>query len=383
MIPERIILMNRRLPTFFVLALCAFFFSMSAGSRTTGHIASFLPANASAARPSYAQMAAEGMQALQQWYSPSTGLYAQPADWWNAANTMTVLVDYSRVTRTTQSLAVVANTFQKANTAYHTTNFLNASYDDEGWWALAWIDTYDLTGDHKYLAMAQTIFSNIADQWDSTCGGGVWWDEKHTYKNAITNELFLTISAALANRIPDIGQKRPYLYWAQREWRWFQASGMINAQHLINDGLDSKNPSACVNNHGNPWTYNQGVILGGLVELNKAAPDPALLPEAQAIAYAAIVGLSTPHGILDEKIVSGKDAPQFKGVFLRNLTALYRAAPNPMYKAFAEANADSIWAHDQGPGHQFGALWQGPFDSGDATRQTAALDALIAAAAMQ
>jgi predicted alpha-1,6-mannanase (GH76 family) len=93
-------------------------------------------------------------------------------------------------------------------------------------------------------------------------------------------------------------------------------------------------------------------------------------------------GLVNSSGILIEHGVSGGDAPQFKGIFLRNLMALYSAAPNPQYKTFADNNANSIWANDQGTNHQFGALWQGPFDSADATRQTSALDALIAATAM-
>ncbi len=53
---------------------------------------------------------------------------------------------------------------------------------------------------------------------------------------------------------------------------------MINAQSLVNDGLNSSNPNACTNNGRTTWTYNQGVILGGLVELYNADKDPTLLP---------------------------------------------------------------------------------------------------------
>lgn len=42
---------------------------------------------------------------------------------------------------------------------------------------------------------AATIYDLIAAQWDDTCGGGVWWSTAHTYKNAVTNELFLYTSA--------------------------------------------------------------------------------------------------------------------------------------------------------------------------------------------
>ena len=335
--------------------------------------------------PSYSQQAAYGVQALQGWYSQSSGLYASPSGWWNAANAITVLANYSRVTNSTQYLPAIANTFNNANAAHGSTNFINNYDDDEGWWALAWIDAYDLTGNQAYLTMAETIFADIASEWDTTtCGGGVWWKKTSgggTYKNAIANELFLTVAAALANRTK-AAQQAQYLAWAQREWLWFKASGMINSKNLVNDGLTSINPNACTNNGATTWSYNQGVILGGLVELYKADQDPTLLPQAQAIATATVTNL-TVNGILADPTVSGGDAPQFKGVFARNLMALYAAAPNPQYQAFIDANAKSIWSSDRGADYQFGAAWQGPFDSGDATRQSSALDVLIAAAAMQ
>jgi predicted alpha-1,6-mannanase (GH76 family) len=328
----------------------------------------------------YAQQAATGIASLQGWYSQTTGLYASPSGWWNAANSITVLADYEEVTGSTAYNSVLSNTFLAAQKSH--ANFLNSYYDDDGWWALAWIEAYDVTGNPAYLAMAETIFTAISGSWDSTCGGGVWWNTSKGYKNAVPNELFLTIAAKLANRTTGAASAN-YLSWAQREWTWFKASGMINAQNLINDGLTSTNPNACTNNGGTTWTYNQGVILGGLVELSKADNDPSLLPEAQAIAGAAIANLSKNGILIEPGSLSGGDAPQFKGVFLRNLMEFYAAAPSTQLKAFADANAASIVANDQGPNTEFGGLWQGPFDSADATRQTSALDALIAAAAMQ
>lgn len=336
----------------------------------------------------YAKAIKRGTRALQQWYSPQSGLYAPSAGWWNSANAITVLVNESRVLKIRRYLSAIDNTFENASAAEHTTNFLNNYDDDEGWWALAWVDAYDLTANPKYLIMAETIFADIAGEWETkTCGGGVWWNKKTGYKNAIANELFLELAAALANRASSAEEKQKYLDWAQREWAWFRDSGMINAQNLVNDGLDATNPNACANNDGTTWSYNQGVILGGLVELYKADRDPALLPEARAIAHATIAHLTDSNGILVDHSVSGGDAPQFKGIFLRNLMALDAAAPDAQFKSFAEANADSILARDQDAasdrGTLWGALWQGPFDKADATRQTSALDALIAAEAMR
>jgi predicted alpha-1,6-mannanase (GH76 family) len=338
----------------------------------------------------YAQKAAYGIQTLQKWYIQSSGLYQAPSGWWQTANSMTMLANYEHVTGDTAYEPVLANTFAAAQATH--ANFINAYDDDEGWWALALIDAYDLTGTQSYLTMAETVFANIAAEWDTTtCGGGVWWEKPSSgvteYKNAIANELFLTVAAKLANRTTGTASAG-YLSWAQEEWTWFKASGMINSQNLINDGLTAGTGTTCINNGKTTWTYNQGVILGGLVELYKADQDPALLPQAEAIADATIANLITPSGVLTEWTISGTDAPQFKGVFMRNLMALYSALPSTsaqiaQYKAFAETNANSIWTSDQATGYEFGALWQGPFDSADATRQSSALDALVAAAAMQ
>lgn len=44
-------------------------------------------------------------------------------------------------------------------------DFINDYYDDEGWWALAWIAAYDLTQNQDYLNMAITIFNDMAGGW--------------------------------------------------------------------------------------------------------------------------------------------------------------------------------------------------------------------------
>jgi len=329
--------------------------------------------------------------ALQRWYDPQKGLYQTPTGWWNSANAITALVDYTRITGDQQYLSVVENTFRKANASYGITNYVNDSNDDEGWWAMAWIDAYDLTHREEYLHAAQVIFADLETQWETgTCKGGVWWSKDlvhQAYKNAVTNELFLQIGASLANRVKDAKQREEYLGWARKEWAWFQQSGIRNAEGLINDGLNAANPVACVNNRQTTWTYNQGVILGGLVELSRAEHDPKLLTAAGEIAHAVMAYLVTADGVLEEPQGSGPDWPQFKGVFMRNLARLNAVAPDAAYRRFAEGNAESIWRKDRrsdpAGGEQLGQFWQGPFDSADGTRQTSALDALLAALAME
>src|SRR5574337_939506 len=102
----------------------------------------------------YVLYATAAAQALQRWYNPATGLW-ESTGWWNAANALGALIDYMSITNSNAYLSVVTNTFAK-NKAH---DFLNNYYDDEGWWALAWLKAYDLTKDSRYLSMAETIFN--------------------------------------------------------------------------------------------------------------------------------------------------------------------------------------------------------------------------------
>ena len=68
------------------------------------------------------------------------------------------------------------------------------------------------------------------------------------------------------------------------------------------------------------WTYNQGVILGALVELTKATGNGDYVNQAKDIARAAIRGLNR-DGILQEKDCGedcGADGNQFKGIFSKS-----------------------------------------------------------------
>ncbi len=332
----------------------------------------------------YLQQSTKAVERLQSWYSPSTGLY-QTTGWWNSANALTVLADYSRVGKSKQYNSVFANTFEAAQKT--SPAFLNNFYDDEGWWALAWIDAYDLTGNAKYLSMAESIFSDMSGGWDDTCDGGIWWNKDRKYKNAIANELFLSVAAHLANRTAGAAQRR-YLDWGEKEWKWFQASGLINAKNLINDGLGNSQGltvgAGCVNNGQTAWSYNQGVILGGLAELSTLERDPSLLETANKIAVAAITNLVDSNGILHDTCEPkcGADGVQFKGIFIRNLISLECVYPRPDLKSFVLKNADSIWKNARGRNFELGQEWSGPFDSSNAGSQSSAIDALVGAATL-
>lgn len=360
----------------------------------------------------YVANTVDAVDTLQGWYNQGTGLW-DSTGWWNSANCLTVLADFAALNSSDASSlnipSIIQTTYaqaqkttvqaQKTITASGMTissytrvskrdntiaargfdNFLNDYYDDEGWWALALIHSSDLgvqgLGDQDYLGAANVIYQDMK-KGVSPCGG-IYWSKVTNYTNAIANELFLSVAASLANRMPN---KADYLTVAQNQWNWFKNSGMINSNNLINDGLTT----ACKNNGQNTWTYTQGVILGGLVELYKATGNKTLLTEATTIALAAINAKSM-NGILYEGCEPncGDDGAQFKGIFMRNLRYLHEVAPNSNFSSFIRANADSIWAKDRNTtNNQLGVTWTGPYTAATAGSHSSALDALIAAVAL-
>ena len=325
------------------------------------------------------QCAAAGLRALHAWYDPGTGLW-RGASWWNCANALYTTIQYTQRTGDHWYAGVVGTTFGAARRT--NANFINDFYDDNGWWALAWIAAFDLTRDQQYLEAARVIFDQMTTGWDDTCRGGLWWSAAKNYKNAIPNELFLLVAARLHQRTD--GDDK-YLDWALREWEWFKSSGLIGPEGLVNDGLTPD----CANNQGTTWTYNQGVILAGLAALDEITGDHGYLEPGNAIAAAALRHLTSARapGILaepSEQSAQGCDDDQtlFKGIFVRSLYDFYLRSPQPEYRAFILANAYSVWQHNRNWQNQFGVHWDGPFDQADPSRQSSALDLLNAAVAL-
>ncbi|PSR77905.1 hypothetical protein BD289DRAFT_377318 [Coniella lustricola] len=150
------------------------------------------------------------------------------------------------------------------------------------------------------FAHRSRIFWNLAKTgWDSDlCGGGMVWNPTlEPYKNAITNQLFISASTAMHVYFPgddnqspfstqantsappgtqDVFQPRDpaFLKFAKDGYNWLQSSGMKNKQGLYIDGFhisgwsDPHNQNKkCDLRNEQVYTYNQGVILTGLLDL--------------------------------------------------------------------------------------------------------------------
>ncbi|WP_344658610.1 glycoside hydrolase family 76 protein [Catenulispora subtropica] len=306
---------------------------------------------------------ANGAAALMQYWSPRSGLWSGSFGWTDA-NALTTMIDYAQRSGDHGYDYVIGQVWRhnlRNDGSQVSTDFDTYGFnDDVGWWGLAWLRAYDYTGEQSYLRMAQTDADIMASHWDATCGGGVWWNTNTGsagYKNAITNELFLKLEAALYNHTRDAAN----LNWANAEWNWFAASGMINSSHLVDDGLTQD--GSCRNNDGGTFTYNQGVILDGLAQLSIArGGDSGLLGTAKSIAQAATMRLVTSGGVLSEPVGDTNctaDDSGFKGIFVRNLFEYARDANDAGFNGFMATQAASLLAHDTFGFDQNGMAWQG------------------------
>src|SRR5579859_1661056 len=288
----------------------------------------------------YVSYADTGAARLYSYYSASTGLWN--GEWWNSANHLNTLIDYMTRGGSNNYSSIINNTYT-LNINSGSGSFRTGAIDDTGWWGLAWLRAYDMTGNTTYLNTAQADADWMQSFWDtSSCNGGVWWSDAKTYKNAITVELYVKLSAAYYNRT----KNSTYLTRAQTGWNWFMNSGMINSSNLVNDGLTL----TCQNNGQPTWTYNQGVILGAAAELYRATGNSTYLSQAQPIANAAMTNLiNTQTGALRENACESdgscnSDSRIFKGIFMRNLYELNAVSPNQADQNFITLNADTIWA---------------------------------------
>ena len=104
--------------------------------------------------------------------------------------------------------------------------------------------------------------------------------------------------------------------------KWFEDMNIISKESgLVQDGI---HPDGCELNE-NTWTYNQGMLMGGLMYLSNIDQNKTLLNMASGIANSTLSRLTT-NGILTEncdKDLSCSDNNEiFKGIFVRYLRYL-------------------------------------------------------------
>jgi predicted alpha-1,6-mannanase (GH76 family) len=339
--------------------------------------------------------------------------------WWSSANAIEVMIDFMNVTdrtdydasikaiydihrdhrnkvapmvaelkrrgqwsekdeeRLQRRLKKEAETPRPANEHY--VDFRNEYLDDSGWWGITWLKMYHRTKDSKYLDTARAIHAHMAKNWRPDKGGGVVWceDADKQKANAITNSLFLILSARLHATTKDVS----YLNWAEKTLGWFREKKLYDGIAVV-DAPDHERDY---------WTYNQGTYIGALVAMSDATGEPAYLDEAAHVANTVLTksGVVLPSGIIVEKLgTSGWDVGMFKGVFIRYLGQL-RDTLNASRRhtetaqqidRVIQSSATSLLEHGIGDDGCYTAAWEeaGKDRSTTFNTQTSGLAALTA-----
>ena len=195
----------------------------------------------------------------------------------------------------------------------HDSEFRNEYLDDSAWWGIAWLKFHERTKDPRYLRTARAIHEHMANNWRKE--GGVSWAEEADKRdpNAITNSLFVILSA----RLYRVTKQAAFLDWAGKTLEW-------EKQAKLYDGMAIVDRPGHV---GDYWTYNQGAYLGALDALFQATGKVAYLDEAAAVATTILngSGIVREDGVLYEKLsTEGWDVGLFKGICARYFGILSR-----------------------------------------------------------
>ncbi|KAG8716097.1 hypothetical protein FRC09_016055 [Ceratobasidium sp. 395] len=304
------------------------------------------------------------------------GCYSQTANLWHQVTALEGVVNYMLLTGDNQykhhvTSAGIAFTDGAVNYLLPSGAFAE-SHDDALWTVLLYF---------KISEWLEKIGSPDSRYWDagikllqwtgegrtesrggssSACNGGVWWEgsgtSKTPYKNAITNELFIAASVKAYLKT----KTQSYLDDAKTSWTFLKAKMFNNG--LYNDGTSLPD---CINNNGEPWTYNQGVVLHALGLLYQATGDHSYV-DAALTTLDAVIKMKTKDNVLAETcdLPNGNcnfNGVGFKGLFMRhlqyfleavndsNVTGKYsdwiglQARAVNQYAKRADGNVGSIW----------------------------------------
>ncbi|EAW11429.1 putative glycosyl hydrolase [Aspergillus clavatus NRRL 1] len=291
------------------------------------------------------------------------------------------------------------------------------AFDDMLWVVLGWLENVKFQVLHSDLHYARSnttsnqrwhgtqfripaahrarLFHGLASGgWDSSlCEGGMIWSPYLTpYKNAITNELYISASIGMYLYHPGDVINSPfatdapgnefasdryphnptYLRAAIKGYKWFNASNMVGDGGLYADGFhisgwrSEEEPGSrnCDVLNTMVYTYNQGVILSGLRGLWLAAGNQDYLQDGHELIRKVIHATGWPNrtdqqwaglgrrGVLEEVCDSSgscsQNAHTFKGIFFHHLAEFCRPIYPQEERFLAAANRTSKADGDEG-----------------------------------
>lgn len=256
---------------------------------------------------------------------------------WTQAIYWDIVMDAYERTKDPVYYKMITDIYDGGTKRYDNYNWENTTtwfiYDDMMWWVIALARAYEITGNKLYLDKAEAGFTRVWNGSYDPVKGGMFWDFKHSGKNACIN--YPTVVAAM--RLHKITKDEVYLTKAKSIYSWsrdnlFDISKGRVADHKIGD-----------NNAGfEDYTYNQGTLIGAAVMLYKTTNLANYLEDAKLAANYTKSIMSDGNGILPAE-GDWNEQGVLKAIFARYLSELVKVYPGGDYAKWAVFNANSAW----------------------------------------
>lgn len=215
--------------------------------------------------------------------------------------------------------------------------FVNSYYDDMAWLALSTLRLEKLAEETRKPGRRRNAYvrKSLTLQFDSAStddlGGGTFWSTKRDFKNT-------PATAPVALYFARTGRRER----AQALVNWLNNNLLHRDQGLYLDGLRIRNGEVILEDA--VYTYNQGPILGALLELG----GEGNLDRAAQLVAAVARELTAPNTHIIRGDGTGDDG-LFTGILLRYLALAARdeqlpAATRETAKVLVGSTAEAFWA---------------------------------------
>ncbi len=205
-------------------------------------------------------------------------------------------------------------------------------YDDMMWWVMALARAHELTGNRTYLQKAVEGFNHVWEGSYDPVAGGMFWDFKHSGKNACIN--YPTVIAAM--RLYKITGDTTYFAKAKQVYAWSRAN-LFNPENgrVADHKIGNNRPGY------EDYTYNQGTCIGAAVALYKGTKDAHYLADAKLAADYTKNRMSQ-NGILPAE-GDFNEQGILKAIFAHYIRQLIDEMGQEQYRPWIRSNIELGW----------------------------------------
>lgn len=313
-------------------------------------------------------------------YGGSVGMFQSPYYWWQSGEAFGGMIDnwYWCQNNTYEDLikeALLAQTGPHYDYMPENQTMVEGN-DDQGVWGLTLMGAVERNftnpddGTPGWLAMSQAVFNQLYSRWDTAhCGGGLrWqiftWNGGYNYKNTISNACLFQIAARLGRYTGN----DTYLEVATKVFDWMVDVGYVVLKDTGNVYDGAEIDENCTKIVKLEWTYNHGVVLGGLAYMYNATNGSSewetrvtqILAGAESYFFDDSIMYESACQ-LESTVTCNNDQRSFKSIFSRMLGLTSVLVPsasdsidNLLQKSAAAAAATCNGGTD---GHTCGLNW--------------------------